>query len=655
MRRAPWEMYLMSVRLKTIAVLSATLISNLSYSETIEDKEEYVVTASLSPTKLKEIGSSVSIITSEEIKNRNIKQVSELLREIPGFSVNRQGPVGTTTQIRVRGAEGNHLLVLIDGVEANDLTGGSEFNFAHLSTDNIQRIEILRGAQSALWGSDALAGVVNIITKRGSGAPTINAFMEAGSFGTIHGGGNISAGGELYDISVGATHLDTRGSNIAASGDEDDGYTNDTFSFKAGFYPTDFLNLSFVARHSDSDSEIDNFNTDSLLVDDDRISKAKQTYARAEAKVDLFNGIWTHVAGTSITETDRDTFVNGIENNSNRAKKIKLDYKTSLNFDTSILTNAKHTLSLGLDNEKEFFKQSGSVSIFGDPNLDRNTRTTGFIGEYRLGLAKKLFFSGSIRHDDNTTFPDATTHRVTAALLPLKVVRFHASYGTGIKNPTFVERFGSSIGGFFPFIGNPNLKPESSKGWDAGIDLNFNDGQYSIDFTYFKERLEDEINGFVFINGFTATTAQNVNGKSKREGIEISASAQLTQSTRLKGSFTSLDATQPNSVGVQVQEIRRPKNIASLNLNQKLINDRVNLNLGMNYNGSQIDTDFASFTNLRLRSYTLVNFATTFNINKNIQLYGRIENLLDEKYVQAIGFESQGIGGFAGINLTLNP
>ncbi len=619
----------------------------------ISDLDELVVTGSHTPIAIDEVGSSYTVITEAQIKKRQANLVADLLRDVPGFAVSYTGVVGSQIQIRVRGAEANQLLVLIDGIEANDIASADEFNFANLSTTNIERIEIIRGPQSALYGSDALAGVVNIITKKGSGPTTVNAYSEVGSFGTFHSGGGISGSGDRYHYNLQGSYLSTAGSNIAPQGDEDDAYDNATISFAIGGKPIDNLQLDFTGRHTETSNEFDDqdFIVTGFAIDADNKSDASRDYLKAQAKLGLFNNAWEHIVSAAITSSENDNFASAIETSSTQGKKYRLDYKTNLYLDTTTFVDASHVFTVGIDHEKELFTQRGAVSFFGNPNQKQTVKTTGLVAGYRLGLWQRLFLSGSLRHDNNSDFKNATTYRTTAAYKLLDWgTRFHGSYGTGIKRPTFGDRFG-----FTPttFIGNPNLNPEKSTAWDIGVEQALWNGHANVGLTYFHSRLEDEINGFFFTGaGFTAV---NVDGISKRQGVEITADARLTEQLKLSAAYTWLDATQAGTSGNQVIEIRRPRNTGSINLDYNFLQDRANANLNITHTGKQKDTNFATFSTVDLGSYTLVNLATSYRVMKNTTVYGKIENLLDKDYVNVFGFQTPGVSGSVGINVSFQP
>ena len=640
-----------------------SIIPGLALSaDNSEDLEIMLVTASRTPVSTNHIGSSFTVIDARQLKNRQMVSISEILRDVPGFSVSRNGVLGSSTQIRVRGSEANQVLVFIDGIEVNDLAQGGEFNFAHLLTSDIERIEVIRGPQSALWGSDALAGVINITSKRGAGPVSFSGFVEGGSFGTSRGGVNISGSGENYHFNLAGSIIDSDGENISRQGDEDDGYKNTSLSFSWGYESTENLSLSAAWRHTDATNQFDSESfVTGLPTDADNKTDTVQNYGRIQAKLSLFNGQWEHILGSSITSTDNENFSAGIATSSTEGKKYKFDYQTNFFLETPGPLNAFHTFTFAIDHEKEEFTQRGTASFFGDPNQDLELDTTSLVGEYRITIAENLSLSGSIRHDNNSDFDNAMTHRVTAAyLFPETGTRLHSSYGTGVKNPGFTERFGFFTSQTSTFVGNPDLKPEQSKGWDIGIEQSLFDDKVTIGLIYFNEELKDEINGFFFDPVTFISTAVNRDGVSERQGLELSGQASLSDGLTLSANYTYLDATFPDAItGIQVTEIRRAEHMFNANLNYGFLDNKANINLNINYNGEQDDFFFQPpfFTQVRvtLDSFTLVSLSGSYQINQHISLYGRIENLLDEEYEEVFGFQTLGIGVFAGVRFALQP
>ncbi len=629
-----------------------------TWAEDIHSLKEILVTASRTPLSSRQTGSSYTIIDAEQIAQRQAVHVSDLLRDVPGIAVSRSGGIGAQTQIRLRGAEADQTLVLIDGIEANDPSQGSGFDFAHLLTSDIERIEIIRGPQSSLWGSDAMAGVINIITKEAGEGTQLTGLLEGGSFATVRGAVGASHRGSNYHISINGNFLRSDGTNVAEQGDEDDGYKNATLNLKAGINPLDNIELSVLARHTIAEKDFDPAPFPAFVpADGDRESESTQTYIMGRAKLDLFDGGWQHIASVAFTDTDNDNFADGEENTSTQGEKLKFSYQTSIFFDTTTFADASHTVTLAIETETEKFKQTGKPSFFGNPNQEQRFTNNGYVAEYRLDLWDRLFISTSVRYDDNDLFENPITYRGSIAYnITTTGTTLRGAYGTAVKNPSFTDRFGFTPDTFF---GNPNLDPERSKGWEVGIDQDLFNDHMRISLTFFQERLEDEINGFFFdptLGTFGGFTAVNIDGESERKGVEVAVQTDITDSLTIIGSYTYVDSTQEDVTGKQTREIRRPEHVASLNVNYRFLNDKANINLGIDYTGDQTDNDFSTFpaTSVSLDDYVLVNLAAEYSFTDNISLFGRIENLLDEDYRDIFGFSTPGIAGYAGIRMNLN-
>jgi len=240
-----------------LAVSSASVLVMPALADTgATPDDQIIVTGSRAPISAGDIGSAVTILTREDIESRQARYVSDLLRAVPGFAVSHTGVLGSQTQVRVRGSEANHVLVLIDGVRANDPATGDEFRWEYLATANVERVEIVRGPQSALWGSDAIGGVVHIITRSGD-APGINGYLEGGSRNTLNGALNGGFGGDNWSVGLGLEQLTTDGSNISRTGDEKDNSDITTGSVNARFQATDALVIRFALRSVDAYSQFD--------------------------------------------------------------------------------------------------------------------------------------------------------------------------------------------------------------------------------------------------------------------------------------------------------------------------------------------------------------------------------------------------------------
>lgn len=625
---------------KTAILLSLISIHFFNYA-TGEVTDTVSVTASRTSTNLMSSGTSFSVLDRQAIINSNANSLVDLLRTVPGLQVNQQGSRGAIAQVRMRGAEANQILVLINGIEANDPAQGSEFNFAHLTTEQIQRVEVVRGPQSALWGSDALAGVISISTiPSGEQASSLTAGAETGSFATTNS--NI-AWQHMGDTKVNASlsHLNTDGTNIARNGSEKDGYENTSLDFSASRQITTNANLSGSLRYVDSSTDFDDipFST-GLPADADNSTDSEQIYGRISLRLNSFEDRYQQRFSISRTDTDNETDTGTAINSIVRGTRDQIQYQGN------ILRDA-HTLSIVAEYEEETFEQRGEAFSFGDPNKDIDIDSIGIALEYRYA-GNDWNLSASIRQDNNSDFDDANSYRLTAAWQsPINALSLFGSVGQANKNPTFSERFGT----FDTFQGNPNLVPEESQAWEVGFRHVAWNGNLLTSISYFDATLENEINGFVFDANTSAFTAENIDGESKRQGFEAEVDWDISDRFSLRGSYTYTDSTTENTAGKEIDEIRRPRHIAALVGNYA--RQKTNLNMSITYNGEQDDTFFPPFPapqeQVVLDSFILINVAINHQLTDTIALTARIDNLLDEDYEEVFGFTPAGIGAYAGV------
>lgn len=596
------------------------------------------VTANRAETPAAAVGSAVTVVTGEELEQRQTRILSDVLREVPGVAVNRAGPLGAQTQVRIRGSEANQTLVIIDGIELNDPSSGSEYDFANLLAGDIERFEVLRGPQSALYGSDAIGGVIDITTRRGRGKPSLDAAIEGGSVGTMAGRAAVGAGSDRWDVRASIQGVTSQGISVADErngNSEKDGYRNGTATAKLNVYPTETTEIGVVGRHTRSRVETDNFAGGVGAVDDIQNTVGRQSYGRVHGRATLFGGMWEHIAGASYSLQEReyqdasDTVTSTYE-----GRRSKLDYQTNLNLATGPAT---HVITAAAEHEEE-----KAVTRSNWSNFDRQIGSTGLVGQYRLGLFERLYVSGSVRHDANDLFDDANTWRTTAAYTvhgPETKLRF--SYGTGVKNPTLFELYGYTP----TYHGNPDLKPEKARGWDAGFDQPLWSGRAIVDATYFRQRIEDLITG-------TGTTAVNMSGTSKVNGVELGVTVEPLAGLRVRGSYTFTDGEDANGSML----VRRPRHLASLNVNYRFLDDRANANLGIAYNGEQDDWAYDASYNrsvVKLAPYTLVSLSGGYKLTDTVELFGRVENLLNQQYQEVYTYGSPGRAGYVGLRLAL--
>lgn len=599
---------------------------------------ETVVTATRTATQSRKVGSAITVITGEELARRQIRFVSDALRGVPGVSVNRTSTPGSFTELRLRGSEANQTLVLVDGIEVNDPALGSQFDFANMPTAGIDRIEVLRGPQSVLYGSDAVGGVVNIITKRGKGTPTVRASAGGGSFGAFETKGGIRAGGKRYSVALTGAYSRTDGISSASAdrgNSETDGYRNGSMTGNVAIRPTEEIELSFAGRWQRAFLETDGFTT--VAVDDDSTTESRERYGRLGIKATLLDGLWQHRLSGSLFEKERDNGGGAFGASGSTGVRRLWQYQTDLVFETEAVTKAEHTATFGVENERDGITTESSFST-----VDRTLRTQSYFGQYQLGLFDRLFLTGGGRFDDNDLFKNSTTYRLTGALqIPKTRSKLHASVGTAVKNPTVFELFGFTS----TFTGNPDLEPETARGFDVGVEQKFFGTPFVGDVTYFQNRIDNLILGF-------GGTAVNQAGTSRITGVEVTGRARLADGLDLGASYTWMTTT--DAAGTQL--LRRPRHMASLRLNYGFLeNKRANVNLDLTVNGPQRDIAFGPLRQVTLGGYALLNAAAAYRVNRHVELFVRAENLLDDSYEEVYTFGTPGISAFAGVRVRFAP
>ncbi len=607
--------------------------------------ETITVTASRTPIDLLDAGSATTIIDRAAIEQSNAISIADLLRSVPGLQVNQQGSRGAITQVRSRGAEANQILVIIDGIEANDPAQGSEFNFAHLMASQVERVEIVRGPQSALWGSDALAGVVNIITtSSGTATPRFDIVAEAGSFGSHKAGFSFRNNDTRSQLGISLHQFKTDGTNISRAGGEEDGYENTTIGLNGSFALTDRLVLEGLFKQVKSETDFDaiDFFSTGLPVDADNLTKSEQRYGKLSLATTSPGGQVGHKITIAQTDTDNENDNGSPINDITRGTKNKIQYQGDINL-------VNHVVSFIGEYEDVDYEQRGLATPFGDPNKDLNTTNKGLAFEYRY-QHDNWNFSVSARHDNNSDYDDASTFRITGVWhTPYDGLHLFTSLGQASKNPTFTERFGF----FDTFNGNPDLKPETAESFEAGLRYSTMNGSVTSSLSYFNTDLKDEINGFVFDSSTFTFTAENRDGDSNRQGVEFEFDWHTTENFTMRGSYTYIDSTFTDLTR-DLDEIRRPRHVAALIGNYQ--RSKVNLNLSINYNGDQLDDFFPPFPRLpervMLGSYTLVNLSGSYQISENVRLTARLENTLDESYEEVYGFSSPGFSAYGGVSLS---
>jgi vitamin B12 transporter len=624
--------------------IALLLFSYASNAQSLTNSiEEILVHASLVPISSERSANAITLIDYKQIENRSVSSISELLRNVPGLAVSKSGVQGSQTQIRVRGSEANHLLVLIDGIEANNPSQNDGLNWGIFAASDIERIEVVRGPQSSMLGSDAISGVINIITKNADKPRSLKIFSENGSFDTNNNGISFGLINDGFNARLGLSQLQTDGANISRAGKERDGYKNRNLTFKSGFNFNENLQAAFSLRRSDGMNEYDSdFDFDGLVDDQDKVTKFEN--AIMGFKFDYLNSdkTWQYHVAISESKSNNKDFQEALLGTSTSSTKDQLRFISSKYWD-----EFSQRISFLAEYEREKFSQRGRINDYGiygvfNPNQDQNRNTNSIAIEYRADVFNKTTLAASTRRDDNSQFKDANTFKVEL-IYDLSVnARLRSSYGTAVKNPTFTERFGF----YTNFIGNPFLQPEKSISWELGLDQKFYGGNFTLSATLFNSELDNEIDGNAIDPITFGFTAINKLGLSKRNGLELNSSIRPSKNITLNTSYTFTQSQELDAKGKYQNEVRRPRHIASLNMSWQQ-SDSLSISTNIQYNGSQEDIVYP--TNIKLADYTIFNLSANLSVSKKLDTYLRLENLFDESYEEIFGYQPLGFGAHIGI------
>ncbi len=637
----------------------------MASQQEIVEAPDVVVSATKTPIPAKQVTSAVEVITGEEMQQRKIRTVAEVLRWAPGLAVFQSGGLGTTVDVRMRGGTPEQTLVLIDGAIVNSATLGS-YNFANLTSDNIERIEILRGSQSMLWGSDAMGGVINITTKRGREKSNVSGFVEYGSFNTIREGGSLAGKKGPIDFSGSITRLDTAGFSAMShrrGASERDGYHNWQGSVRLGADLPRDGRLEFSFRWLEGLVHFDGFTFNPVTF----ASEPADVFgARSKSAQYIFAGNYTQ----PITDwwSQQLTLSRATENLVSDGGAVERSLVTGVTgpigfpFRSQIGTTSnriewQHNIQVGtplrLTAGYQFREQRGD-------NRDLLTNTTVFenrsvsshagFGEAQLNLWDRVFGTAGIRQDEYNVFGSARTYRVTGGYLVKETgTKFRGSYATGFRAPTINQLF-------FPGFGNPNLQPEKSQAFDVAIEQALPNDRGSISVGYFWTRYRNLILS-VFDPavctepGSFGFCAQNV-GLARAEGVEVSTKLKLyrdgpwVKNLDLQIQYT-YAATRDISSG---SDTRLPKwplhQISTILSYQPLESVRAHLE------GRYVGERFGNTGNGNpTPSFVVWNLSASYDVTKSVQAYLRLDNIFNEKYEETLFFGTPIRSIFGGVRM----
>jgi len=618
-----------------ILILSVVLVLttwNLSWAQ--EDIKEYelekiIVTATKTESYQATVGTSCTVITAKDLEKTGKRTVQEVLRNVPGVSVMQNGAFGGSASVYLRGAKPGYTLVLIDGIEVNDpMSSDRSFNFAHLTTDNIERIEVVRGPQSTLYGSDALGGAINIITKKGKGKPKWEISSEAGSQNTFKENMGLSGSTEKLNYSISASRLDSGGISKAVGGCEKDSYENTSISSKIGYRVFGNSELNLVLRFTDTETDLD----DGSYEDDPNRTDWWRNLATKLSFKQALNSWWDHNLSFSYNdvrrkERDEEDSIDTTEDNQSWFKGDNKKFEWQHNF--SPLNWDTFTGGFEYEEERGSSYNRSGVTI---KKVDRKTMdNTGFYFQNQFKLWEKLFITPGLRVDDHELFGTETTYKIsTAYIISQTGTRLKGNWGTGFKVPSLYQLY-------HPSYGDPNLKPDESKSYDFGFEQSLLENKVSFGLTYFHNDFKN------MIEWDSGTSKYRNIGRAETKGFEIGAKLLPIQDLTIGANFSYLD-TKDKETGLEL--LRRPKRQVNLDINWRFL-EKGNLNLDINYVGS-----CKAYGYISQKDYATVNLFSSYDITDKFQIFGRIENLFDRAYEEVRGYATPGRSFYAGCKVT---
>jgi vitamin B12 transporter len=620
-------------------VSAQTAQSTSGLTQAADAGSDVIVTANRDARPASTVGQAVTVLDTQTMTERQSVTVSDLLRQTPGVSVTRNGGVGTATSVSIRGADSDQTVALIDGIKLNDPSSpGGGFNFGSLLIGNIARIEVLRGAQSVLWGSQAIGGVVNLITRQPTEQLAVNARAEGGSFGTGQGYANVSGKFGPVSASVGGGYYTSDGISTFAGGKEKDGFRNYSANGSLGIALAENVSIDLRGFYTNGRTEIDG---GFPLQDTREYGEAEQWIGYAGLNAALFDGKFRNRIGFAHTDSDRrNTDPDGDPTETFRGigRNDRLEYQGVVDLSDAVFA------TFGAEREISRF----STSSYGGPVTKGRARLFSVYGQLAVTPITGLTATAGVRHDDHNVFGGETTFSGSGVYSPNDgATQFRASYSEGFKAPTLYQLQSE--------YGNKALTPERSRGWDAGITQKALDGAIEASATWFHRNTRDLV---TFVSCATAVgicvdrpngTYDNI-ARTRAQGLEVALLLKPVEALTVSASYTYLDATDRSTGSANYGRdlARRPGDSVTVNADYQW-------GFGLK-TGATITAVGDSFDNAsnarRLDGYVLTDVRAAFPIGDHFEIYGRVENVFDAGYQTINNYGQPGRGAFGGIRLT---
>lgn len=604
--------------------VSAAAVSAPAFAQDLDRHSDIVVTASGVEQDAETTGQAVTIIDRETIEQRQTVAISDLLSTTPGVTVTRNGGLGTVTSVRLRGAEGDQTLVLIDGVRVNDPSApGGGFDFANLLSASVERIEVLRGPDSVPWGSQAIGGVVNIMTQRPTEGLQARGNVEYGDMDTLFATGGLSGSAGKVSGALTGGYLRTDGISAFDGGAENDGYRQYGASGRVEVAFTPNLKLDLRGYWADSRTDIDGFPAPLYAFADTReYSTAQELYGYAGLHADFSEGRFRNTLAFQIADINRDNLDRDVGPDPiflNRGRSERYTYKG----DIRPLDRVR--LIVGAEHEELRFSDG----------TDRFARgVTSVWGEIIVTPVDRLTVTGGVRYDDDDAFGGNTTFSANAAYTLPTGTTLRGSYAEGFKAPTLYQLYA-------PFYGTPTLEPETAKSWDAGVTQRLIGDELVATATYFHRTTRNQID-FDLLT-FTYSNIARTRG----EGVELGLVLRPTSAFTVAGSYSYIDS-QNRSAGFEGNDLaRRPRHAVSMSADY-----RFGFGLALGGTVQVVGDSFDdAYNSVRLDGYTLASVRAELPLNERLSLYGRLENAFNERYQVVSGYGTIGRAAYGGVRV----
>lgn len=613
-----------------VALFATTAISAETPSPiTNEQLDTVVVTASRNAMPLERVGSSMTVITQQEIEQRGYTSLADLLRTTTGIATSNSGGPGKNSVIRIRGEEGFRTKILIDGVDTADQSSTQiQSAVEHISLQNIERVEVLRGPQGMMYGADA-GGVINIITKKADKAFGADFSTEYGRYDTSNTAANIRGKNDIFDYVISAGNTSTNGFNSRKKDTDlrdSDGYDNTTLDGKLGVNLTEKLRAEMGVRDQNGDFDYDNC---SYPTSNDCTSDSRQT----DHHVSLaYSGdVFTNKLTLNESNNDRDYYENHIFTGQYGGEMDQVQYLGTWN------TGKYGTLIYGADETED----QASVEKQYEPNGNYERDQLGVYTEWQGIIGDHFFYTAGVRNDDNDDFGSHDSYRATAAYVqPIgeSELKYKASYGTGFRAPSLYEIAYNDVLGTAPAKGT-QLDAEESKGYDAGIEFRMANG-FMVEAIYFNQDIDKAID-FDLVN-YSGYLQQD--GTTESRGVELNTEIPVTDWLALTGNYTYNDTTNPNDD----QRIRRPRHYGNIGTRVQI--DKWTFLANMGFQNDSEDEIYGT-GRVKLDDRQLFDATLSYQATDYLEVYTRAQNIFANDYEDVTGYNVEGAAVYAGLRL----